>query len=495
MANGEPPNGEVPPPAPPGGFSKLLLETAPKVLSGIFGTAGFVGFVVLTGAALHWARFRAAGLPADQAVSVIPRQDHLVTGAVVLTVFVIVGLLAVAVAYILDRRGAPSNPTRLGLLLLAAAGVLGAIAVADPEEGNELLATLAVIVTTVLLALTSLVFSEPLPEPPPGDGGGPPPGGAGESPSSPPDGVGGKKRGREAAELAARAPKLRQLRVAPITEVRSAIHRSGLGAIEPATAERPPPRMRLTKTGYLCQLVIAALGGLVLYFCFRAELWVLGSFIVAGILYVACLSVARATSETFRWYGLTVFLAVALFGAVISALRVLDTEQVQAAAVLLKDENQPICGVYVTETSDRFYLARLDRDHSGKGGHTGHIFWVPKADLVDWALSPLQSKRGVRLALPALSAELIADRHQRLATSEESTSGEEDKKKSNKTSTKKTRTIPPTGSSEDSCHVTTPPDPPKLTPTPTPPKTTPTPSPPKKKPTPSPPKSPVPGHG
>jgi hypothetical protein len=375
-------------------------------------------------------RFWVAGLPADQALAVVPRQDALVAGAVALSVFVIIGLIAVAIAYLLDRQGAPSTPTRIGLVLLAVIGLVPVIVVADLDTQKTAVCVASVVVVGALIVFLSIAFGERLPE----DGG-----------------VTDGRRRRAGGE----GP----LRRAATTS-REALERSGIADTDRVRRGAPPPPMRITTLGQLFQLLTAVLGGLVLYRVIRErsgdeEWWVLGTYVLVVLLYFACISVARATDRGFRWYGLAVFLAVAVFGAVASTMRAADNLKIQAAAVLLKDENQPICGVFVAETSDRFYLGRLDPDRARRTGRTSYLFWVAKSDLVDWAVTPLQSKGSAVHALPALSAELVRDRHQRLTTTRTATTTGGGRKPKTATKTTKTRTAPPPGQGKASCHLLT----------------------------------------
>jgi hypothetical protein len=425
--------------AKPGGFWGLLLEVGPKVLTTVFGAAGFLGLVAFTGAAVHWARFRALDLPGDEAVAVIPREEQLAAGAVALTGFVVAGVLAVGIAYFIDSAGGPSAQTRLGLVVLAMTGVLVAIALADPARGNEFWATVTVVAAGVLIGVSSIVFAERLPE-------------------LQPRGAGRRRRRRRPYDRETdNASSLGEAFAHPMEAVGNGLKRSRLAADAPPTADEPPPRMRLTRPGLVLQLAVAIGTGVVLYVCFEKARWVLGSFVVVVLLYISCLSVARGTRDGSPWPGLAVFMAVAFFGALLTVTRALQMKQVQAAAVLLKDESQPICGGYVTEASDRFYLARLDPDGT-KGGRTAHMFWVPKSDLVAWKLSALQSRDDARQALPALSGELLADRHERLSTTVETTSSTTGSKRPTPTTKRKeSRTPPPPATAGDaSCHLMTP---------------------------------------
>jgi hypothetical protein len=138
---------------PKGNLGQWGLKTAAAIIGGL-GTAGAMAVI---GSAVLWARFREAGLPAIQAVSVQPKQEALVQGAEVTISFLLVAVAAVVVMYITDseeaevENGKPHKIKRrtmgvLGGLLLAAIAYLtfgtdlGAGAVAILSAGAVVLA-------------------------------------------------------------------------------------------------------------------------------------------------------------------------------------------------------------------------------------------------------------------------------------------------------------------------------------------------------------------
>ncbi len=69
---------------------------------GFIGTGiGVLGFVIFFGGFILWTRFDAVGLPADEAVWHVPREDLVVTGASFLVPALLTALVAVAIAYLL----------------------------------------------------------------------------------------------------------------------------------------------------------------------------------------------------------------------------------------------------------------------------------------------------------------------------------------------------------------------------------------------------------
>ncbi len=67
------------------------------ILGAVATGVGVLGFVTFVGGAIEWARFGAAGLPREEALSIVPTQDLVVIGANTLVPAVAYGLLATAV--------------------------------------------------------------------------------------------------------------------------------------------------------------------------------------------------------------------------------------------------------------------------------------------------------------------------------------------------------------------------------------------------------------
>lgn len=69
-------------------------ERIAPILGAVATGIGVLGFVTFVGGAIDWARFRATGLPQEQALAVVPTQDLVVVGARILVPAVLAGLLA-----------------------------------------------------------------------------------------------------------------------------------------------------------------------------------------------------------------------------------------------------------------------------------------------------------------------------------------------------------------------------------------------------------------
>ena len=338
-------------PDPPGqGASTLaaLAALVPLGLKAAAGALGLVGFVAVIGAAITWVRFYAARLPADQAVAAIPKTELVVIGAAALTFYLILGAVAVVVVYLIDRRGRATKRMKRGIFVLVVIGMWAAIVQAR-EVDDDLRTGIAVGV--LLAAVVTAVRVEAL---------------EGHSPTvarllrwlqtpGPGCGIVGAILGRRFNTIA-----VRLLVLVVLGEVALLAWLSSTNATSLA-------------------LVLAAAMGL-------------------GAI---CVGVARGTGDRFPLYGVTVFLALVLFGGILNAMRVFLTPVMQPSAVVLKGRPAGLEAIYVTETDKRLYLATVERlcdtDASGKvlGSNrvvpgSGRIFWLDRNLIASYAVGPQQ---------------------------------------------------------------------------------------------------------
>jgi MFS family permease len=134
--------------------------------------------------------------------------------------------------------------------------------------------------------------------------------------------------------------------------------------------------------------------------------WLLTMLVVASVLIATNVVVARAT-ETFAWYGVSIFFSVLVFGAAVTVERTKHSAKMQPIALVRKGDDIGICGVYVTQTSDRVYIGRVGVE----GGGAGRMFWVPLADVDLMSIGDLQPVHGeFDLSATELLAEVYGDR-------------------------------------------------------------------------------------
>jgi hypothetical protein len=131
-------------------------------------------------------------------------------------------------------------------------------------------------------------------------------------------------------------------------------------------------------------IVASIVGGIALVVTDHTISWLAAVLAVVALLVVTNILVARATTK-FAWYGVSVFFSVLLFGAALTIARTLHEPKVQPIALVRKSDDVGVCGVYVTETSDRVYIGRLQA-RAYRPGLTqvyrpGLIFWIPRSNV------------------------------------------------------------------------------------------------------------------
>jgi hypothetical protein len=113
------------------------------------------------------------------------------------------------------------------------------------------------------------------------------------------------------------------------------------------------------------------------------------TLLLAGALLAAVLRVATLTRDKSPLYAVAVFLSVVIFGAGAIAFRALEEPQARPAAALVNGHG--VCGLYVTETDTRLYLAAVELDQRGDPvRRTGRIIAIPKERLTAETVGDLQ---------------------------------------------------------------------------------------------------------
>jgi uncharacterized membrane protein len=476
-----------------GVFSRLS-ELAWQALPALGSAAGFVGFVAVIGAAIEWVRFRAAHLPATQAVLVVPKHEFVVIGALALAVFVAGGLMAVLLVYLIDNKGDATVGTVWGLVAVGVIemfvtlffidksdpgtyvylgiwfvliGVLMAGVVGEVMRFFRERTALRRAGEKVIAARDGLAAAQDalVPGGPVGPSGGSPPGGSHKTPPKPtPDkdpSPAKKEAGRAgAAEAAGGKAPSRSAKEKPETPddavqgakdqaeiayglawrtwerairewrevIKTFLPRHGQRELDRALRKIPAPHkaealvsafvlkrnlkdaegelegldtallrpikkwltsfhgvLKRTRVAFVVGVAVVLLV-LVLLTVLRVAkddsiAWV--SVVLAIVVLLALMNVfvARATTK-FAWYGVSVFFSVLLFGATLTLARSLHEPKAQPIALVRKSDDTAICGVYITETSSRVYIGRLELN--ARKTHTrrpGEIFWIPNSDI------------------------------------------------------------------------------------------------------------------
>jgi hypothetical protein len=358
----------------------------PAIVSGI----GFVGFVSLLGAAVVWMRYSTAGLPADQAVHDLPLSEWVATGAVTLVLYLLLGLAAALVVYLLQEAVIASmlNPGDAG------------------KEGQQLqLALVRNRVKQLGDELSSLAPEGKFPDP------------------TSPAGERYVVVKNEQTVLSGQADDLaHHLFSTEQKDAESSCRGSRWGLLVLVGAELIVVLLRTDLstewklllsilTGLMAAAAIAVgafkpgdskglagamsaiLGFFVIVLVWKRG-WTFAPVLAVVLLALASLAIARLHPRSFFWTGIAIFASVAVFGAVLTYSRDANAPSAQGAAVLLKN-GCAVRGLWIGESSSRVFLARLappsgEAETNGPFSpattyQSGRVFWVNRSQVAsEW---------------------------------------------------------------------------------------------------------------
>jgi outer membrane protein OmpA-like peptidoglycan-associated protein len=425
---------------------ELLTQLLPLLVT----AGGLTLLLFAVGSAVSVARFSAAGLPWEQAISAAAESDIRTTGLVWLVMFGLLGLLAVTLAYVASPQGEATAAMYYALIAIATAEALVVWFAAKEGEifdptPRDVGALVTIIEATLGAALVVLAMHIPA-----------------------------ARRARDAARKAASRRYGRDLesrldpstaqptgssdgdkppnfRIVGLVAALGAVAAILLLLVDPDGSvvgsawgyrilvvagailivgavfvwdqwernERPTSLGAQTKTArektreapialtfwwflVLGLLSIGAGAGAAL---FLGNGWVAPAVIFAGVLGILAIRVAELTG-TFRWYAVSVFFGVGLFGAVVGVLRMLDEPRLQPVAFLVKDGKEFIAveGVYVGKSDDELWYASVALDDCGDDkvrSGSGRLRSVPEEDVRSLSIGP-------QMGLPKLAYEARA---------------------------------------------------------------------------------------
>jgi hypothetical protein len=155
-------------------------------------------------------------------------------------------------------------------------------------------------------------------------------------------------------------------------------------AVRPQDDRLELPRLTLAVAAIACIVTLVA----------RDERWLALAGFVALALAGACLLVAHSSGDKFLPYGAAVLVSIPLYGAAVSILLVWESPLMQPMATISKDFKRHTCGLFVAETDDHVYLARVDLDELGgvrrPRPRRSRLVWVRREELAATSIGPLQ---------------------------------------------------------------------------------------------------------
>ncbi len=347
----------------------------------------------LLGAGVLWIRFDASELPAGEALAKFPRADLIATGAVDLALFLAFGLLAVLLVYLLqsmlkaqrDSRGRADHLQEVEDQLSRARDRLAGI---EPDVAPAAGTTSAAATTLSQLREKARTQVRKLEE----------------------KLIAIEVESRRAEDAARGKPTLtlaNQLGLLIIVAVEVTVviwsSHSGvgkkvlftavmivatggyvlLGEVTKAGKANPTTLVvRREDGGVVLALQILAVILPLVGIGLLIDKWLAIPIVVALALAGVNLAIGRMHPRRFFWYGCSIFASVALFGAVLTYSRTQRDPTMQPAAAAL-NSGAVVSGLFVTETSDRLYLAATEvKPHS--------IFWLSLKDIRTIAIGPLR---------------------------------------------------------------------------------------------------------
>lgn len=391
----------------------LVLLGAMLVLSG------------LAGRTILWLRFWSAHLPADQSVRAASEGELVSTGAAALAVFGGLGLLAAALAWLLDAKGREVRATRRGLVAIGLAEILAAIWIGDFRSDQQTKLFVGVVAAALLLHYLVdrvLEWRRAQRTQWSREGG----------TASPLQRAWNDFKARGKVFRNRDESWLRRLwkllpfallgialwlstwtdgtdrQLVLIAYVAAAMFFALPGGIAaPGVRWRGYDKAALT----LPRIALALVGfALVLIFLVREEPWLAGVASVAVLLGLLCLAVAAASGERFGPYGLAVLVSVPLFAGAATFLHGLDSPELQPVAAILSD-GEAICGAYVGESEGQLWLARLvlDDDAGNHRPQRGSIEPIEVDGVASRSLGPLEPVDLVDLRARQLRDDLLEE--------------------------------------------------------------------------------------
>jgi hypothetical protein len=448
-------------PEAPVKLAEQLIEWARSALPAVLSAIGVSGLVSILGGAVLWARFNAAGLPANEAVGDQPTGSLIVTGAVSLSLYLVLGLLAVMIVYLLQGAvlsqvlGRPSSADPLGGLKREAKLIRSRISELEHDLTDAKTAADA-----QLKDLESLQKKDQDAGKAVGRQHGEP-----KSQAESQHGATEVARGLKDAKqlLDDRQARVKRLQEG-LSEATSEVDKvartlfdarskslstrhygnaaamlllvslelavvlarttaswweKGLlwgsllllagGAVasvkswDRADRDGPPFALRLAAVAVLLAVVTAAL----------VDPWTLAPVAAALLLAVGCFAIGRLHPRRFFWLGVSTFASVALFGAVLTYSRDVNAPSAQAAAVLLKN-GCAVQGLWIGESSERVFLARVDGEETHP--REGRIFSLERGQVISESVGKLRRVPYATRQAAALRKELLATQAESVLT-------------------------------------------------------------------------------
>ncbi len=378
--------------------SELLRGVGHTIVPIIVTAGGLLGFVALAGSAIVWTRFSAAGIPPDQVVAIYPRQELVAIASALLLIFGLVGLIAVAMCYLIEPKGRASlGMTRCLLTVMGAEGLAVILFITEPTSPQQRIIAAELFILSLLACLwATFLFEKPdLP--------------GGESDLARLKALRGGFRtvliatvsyifvaALIAATIRGVDAELMIVTLIPcgLTPTLWLIWRLKDGAGRPKRGPIEPFQVPFSRDG-MGYIILATIAAVVLPTLIFWSSWLFFSLAAGAFLGAALWRAAVSPKRSFLWYGVAVFVSVPLFGTLTWMVQNVFEPQVQPMALIRKmgSTDEFLQGLFVTETDSRIYFASVSTVGCSKHLITGkgRLLSVPKSEVAAIAVGPLQS--------------------------------------------------------------------------------------------------------
>ncbi|HEY4096536.1 MAG TPA: hypothetical protein VGM33_13540 [Baekduia sp.] len=323
------------------GTDKSIADVILQVLAAVGTGIGVLGFVIFVGGAVIWTRFDAVGVPAAEAVAVVPREVLVATGASVLAPAAALALLAVAGMFawewILDR-----DTTRTADLQQAKLEA----AQRRCDQANTAAQDASAELTRLSEKMAGAVLE-------------------GDSTDRLLELIERAKSRKQTADAAAThlAEEERNLEELRLGQIKQLHQRQTVGLVVGAVL-----------------LFAASLGAALGWLGFNGVVGTLVVVLVALVTAAVPLLV-HASTRKFAWLAATAFVGVGLTFAFAVYFDARGERQVVPAAVLLSDR-APVYGFLVAQRDDHVYIGTID----GKRPTDTHVVELDRAKVTDLLL-------------------------------------------------------------------------------------------------------------
>ncbi|MDX6627106.1 MAG: hypothetical protein QOE56_2095 [Solirubrobacterales bacterium] len=345
-----------------GGFKLEEIGVAGSVLAAVGGGLGVLGLVAFFGAAILWVRMDQIGVPANEAIAIVPKSVLVTTGASFLVPAVLLAIVLLGLLYLVDllitgftdflflheekkdlgaaEKEAKRRQASIDLAIekteqaaersrqLKATARASVAAGADPDAVRQGSMEASEAVTEAHLAAR------------------------GTQPAA-------KKADDKVAEAKEEVELVRDRRELPIELIRNVLRFILVFLVLSAAAV---PGVVLSSVGLPNDQIV---------------------LVVAAVLFLSTICLFILAKTNFAWFALAIVVAVGLLNGFITYYRTKNDPKVEPVA-LLRSHGAPVFGFYVAQTSDRVYLST-----NPVGGST-RLDSVPREEVLALVVGSLQ---------------------------------------------------------------------------------------------------------